>query len=596
MAPNTPSHRPRKKRKGDLVSSSSSNGTVYQDPTTKHDQPAFPLVAFFWPIKGALSQWVALPCILMVVGLFRWCTAIWPYSGFQKPPMHGDFEAQRHWLEITSDLPTTHWYFHDLQWWGLDYPPLTAYHSWLLGKIGAIINPSWFALYQSRGLDDPDLKVFMRATVYLSEHLVYIPAVVVCARHLARLHNINSWEAAIALTAILMQPATILIDHGHFQYNTVMLGLFVAAVSNILAGRALWACLFFVGALGFKQMALFWAPAIAAYLAGTCIFPRVDIARLFGIAIATIGSFALVFLPLLLGTAWDAYRGILLPSDATLPPLLNSLPFKLDDQAAYWPYVVQLAQAVHRIFPFSRGLFEDKVANIWCTIHASGVHKLHQYDQGLLSKAALALTLASILPPCLIIFFRPKKELVPLALATTAWGFFLCSYQVHEKNVLLPLLPMTLLLAAQDGMKPAIRAWVGYANLAANWTLFPLLSKDELRMPYLVLTSLWAYLMGLPPFSISAYTKPASEGGVNVLTKLIHLGTYLAMIAWHAAELFVATPKDKPDLWIVANVCLGAAAFGLCYLWCLWNLAVQSGALSFVGIHQSSTTTEKKTQ
>jgi alpha-1,3-glucosyltransferase len=25
------------------------------------------------------------------------------------------------------------WYWHDLEWWGLDYPPLTAYHSWLLG-------------------------------------------------------------------------------------------------------------------------------------------------------------------------------------------------------------------------------------------------------------------------------------------------------------------------------------------------------------------------------------------------------------------------------------------------------------------------------
>ncbi|USW47747.1 Putative glycosyl transferase, ALG6/ALG8 [Septoria linicola] len=596
MAPHPPSHRSRKKRKNDLVSSSSSNGTVTQDRQSKHEKPTFPLVAFFWPVKGTLSQWVALPCILMIVGLFRWCTAIWPYSGYKIPPMHGDFEAQRHWMELTINLPTTHWYFHDLPWWGLDYPPLTAYHSWLLGKVGSLINPSWFALYLSRGLDDPDLKIFMRATVYVSEHLVYVPAVIICVRHLARLHNINSWESAIALTAILMQPATILIDHGHFQYNTVMLGFFVAAVSSILAGRALWSCLFFVGALGFKQMALFWAPAIAAYLAGSCLFPRVDFPRLLGIAVATLGSFALVFLPLLLGVAYDAYRGVPLPSDVNMPPLLEALPFSLDEKAVYWPYMVQLTQAIHRIFPFSRGLFEDKVANIWCTIHASGLHKLHQYDQGLLSKAALALTLVSIIPPCLIIFLRPKKELVPLALAATSWGFFLCSYQVHEKNVLLPLLPMTLLLAARNGMKPVVRAWVGYANLVASWTLFPLLSKDDLRMPYLVLTSLWAYLLGLPPFSIRAYTLPTSEGGVHVLTKLLHLGTYLATIVWHAAEAFVAPPNNKPDLWVVANVCLGAAGFGLCYLWCLWNLAVDSGMLSFAGIRSATTPSEKKTQ
>lgn len=49
--------------------------------------------------------------------------------------MHGDFEAQRHWMEITTHLPMAQWYTYDLQYWGLDYPPLTAYHSWLLGKM-----------------------------------------------------------------------------------------------------------------------------------------------------------------------------------------------------------------------------------------------------------------------------------------------------------------------------------------------------------------------------------------------------------------------------------------------------------------------------
>ena len=26
------------------------------------------------------------------------------------PPMHGDYEAQRHWQEITINLPMTDWY------------------------------------------------------------------------------------------------------------------------------------------------------------------------------------------------------------------------------------------------------------------------------------------------------------------------------------------------------------------------------------------------------------------------------------------------------------------------------------------------------
>jgi len=55
--------------------------------------------------------------------------------GYNTPPMFGDFEAQRHWLEITINLPTRKWYTYDLLYWGLDYPPLTAYHSWILGKL-----------------------------------------------------------------------------------------------------------------------------------------------------------------------------------------------------------------------------------------------------------------------------------------------------------------------------------------------------------------------------------------------------------------------------------------------------------------------------
>jgi len=525
-----------------------------------------------------------LPCILMVVGLFRWCTGIWPYSGFHKPPMHGDFEAQRHWMELTTNLPLTHWHFHDLEWWGLDYPPLTAYHSWLLGKVGSLINPDWFALYLSRGLDSLDLKVFMRATVMVSEYFVYIPAVVICVRRLTRMHNINSWESSIALTAILMQPATLLIDHGHFQYNTVMLGFVVATISSILAGRRLWSCVFFVCALGFKQMALFYAPAVAAYLAGACIYPRIDPLRLLGMAIVTIASFALLYVPLLLGTAFDTYRNVPLPSHAIMPPLLSAIPFDINEKAWYYPYLIQLMQSIHRIFPFARGLFEDKVANIWCAVHSSGVHKLNQYSSTLLSRVALALTLAAIAPPCAIIFLKPRRKLMPLALTTTAWGFFLCSYQVHEKNVLLPLLPMTLLLATDGGMKPATRAWVGYANLLGCWTMFPLLARDELRVPYVVLTLLWAYLIGLPPCNFDLYLTSGSDNTLHWSSKVLHLATYAAMLVWHGVELFVAPPASKPDLWVVANVCIGAAGLGTCYLWCLWRLVDDSGILVDLGL------------
>ncbi|KAI9792905.1 MAG: Glucosyltransferase-like protein [Candelina submexicana] len=502
------------------------------------------------------------------------------------PPMHGDFEAQRHWMEITIHLPISQWYFYDLEWWGLDYPPLTAYHSWVLGEIGSIFNPTWFALFSSRRLDEPLLKVYMRATVLLSEYSTYVPAVVIFLRRYSRVEGLPTWEASIALVAVLMQPVTILTDHAHFQYNTVMLGLVTASTSSFIAGRQLWGCVFYVAALGYKQMALYYAPTIFAYLLGTCFFPRLDVRGLLKIALITALSFSVLFAPLIIGSLYDSRRGISPESTEIATELLRKLdfllPLPIQENAWFYPPLLQLTQSVHRIFPFARGVFEDKVANLWCALHV--IHKLNRYPSAVVQRLALVATVISILPPCLVIFFRPRKELLPLALSSTAWGFFLCSFQVHEKSVLLPLLPMTLLLASRDGLTPSIRGWVIWANVLGCWTMFPLLKRDKLRVPYFMLTLLYPYLLGLQPSTGNIYASdPAAEGNLRPTTRALHLLFYAAMAAWHAAEAFIPTPQGKPDLWVVVNVGIGAFGFVICYLWCLWRLVSRSGILSSWG-------------
>jgi alpha-1,3-glucosyltransferase len=509
--------------------------------------------------------------------------------------MHGDYEAQRHWMEVTTQLPVSQWYFHDLEWWGLDYPPLTAYHSWLLGKVGAFIDPSWFALHTSRGLDDPTLKIFMRATVIVSEYLVYIPAAVIFVRRLSKLQGVNTWTAAIALIAILMQPGTILIDHVHFQYNTIMLGLVMASMSSILAGRYMWSCVFFVLALGFKQMALYYAPAMFAYLLGVCLFPRINIPRFLGIAVVTVASFAILLLPIFLGAMYDARHGIVarpeLFGNAAPLPIFTQYSFKIDPHAWYYPIIQQTAQIIYRVFPFARGLFEDKVANFWCALNV--LVKLRNYPAEILQRASLLATLAAIIPPCFIIFAKPRKEFLPLAFATTAWAFFLFSFQVHEKSVLLPLMPMTALLAGRHGLSKNVRAWVGFANLLGAWTMFPLLQRVELRVPYYVLSLLWAYLLGLPPTSFSVYKQEGQATWSGFATASIHTLFCMVLAVWHVAESFLAPPQGKPDLWVVANVGVGAVGFGMCYLWCLWTLVAES---RFVDTSKSSEKRKVKSQ
>ena len=105
-----------------------------------------------WMYRTGYRDWV-VPCLLLCAALVRSCVslgsysgvypisatncALIPWSGQATPPMFGDYEAQRHWMELTIHLPMQEWYRYDLQYWGLDYPPLTAYVSWLCGIVYA---------------------------------------------------------------------------------------------------------------------------------------------------------------------------------------------------------------------------------------------------------------------------------------------------------------------------------------------------------------------------------------------------------------------------------------------------------------------------
>ena len=87
-----------------------------------------------WMHKHGMKHWV-VPVAILASAWIRWCIGLGSYSGQSTPPMYGDYEAQRHWMELTIHLPIPKWYKYDLQYWGLDYPPLTAYVSWLCGIV-----------------------------------------------------------------------------------------------------------------------------------------------------------------------------------------------------------------------------------------------------------------------------------------------------------------------------------------------------------------------------------------------------------------------------------------------------------------------------
>lgn len=50
-----------------------------------------------------LSVIVLLGIVLQII------VGLGSYSGRGRSPMHGDYEAQRHWMEITHHLPIKEW-------------------------------------------------------------------------------------------------------------------------------------------------------------------------------------------------------------------------------------------------------------------------------------------------------------------------------------------------------------------------------------------------------------------------------------------------------------------------------------------------------
>jgi alpha-1,3-glucosyltransferase len=139
-----------------------------------------------------------------------------------------------------------------------------------------------------------------------------------------------------------------------------MLGLFLLSLTLLSQDqpRRALAAVPFVLSLCFKQMALYYAPTIFIYLLSLS-FPSLfqpNLRLLISLGVAVIVTFALTFLPFLLPD-----EVLTLIKSQSYYALINPnlwLPNKWD--------LNTIQQIFHRVFPFGRGLWEDKVANTWC--------------------------------------------------------------------------------------------------------------------------------------------------------------------------------------------------------------------------------------
>ncbi|TLD20852.1 dolichyl pyrophosphate Glc1Man9GlcNAc2 alpha-1-3-glucosyltransferase [Venturia nashicola] len=392
-----------------------------------------------------------------------------------------DFEVHRNWLAITNSLPVKHWYFEKTSEWTLDYPPFFAYFEWLMSQAAQYVDPSMLDI-QSLGYDSWETVYFQRATVIFSECLLLYAL----HRHVnASPSKITAHAAALA---IFLSPGLLIIDHVHFQYNGSMYGILILSIVFAQEGRLLLSGLSFAALLCMKHIYLYLAPAYFVYLLRAyCLSPN-----------------------------WSLY-----PTSIFRIQFSNCIKLGFGIAAifgaAFGPFVYweQIPQLMGRLFPFSRGLCHAYWApNVWAIYSFAdriliylapylnlpvNHDAINSVTRGLVGDTAFAvlpeitprhtfiLTIGTQIPALLKLFFRPSSHNFLGALILTSYSSFLFSWHVHEKAILLIILPFTLLCLHDRRHLGAFRPLA----VAGHVSLFPLLYTTQEFPVKVVYTILW---------------------------------------------------------------------------------------------------------
>ncbi|XP_040483142.1 dolichyl pyrophosphate Man9GlcNAc2 alpha-1,3-glucosyltransferase isoform X5 [Ursus maritimus] len=310
-------------------------------------------------------------------------------------------------------------------------------------------NPLCLVIMKLRDTGKKLLLIYQSNNVLIADLLIYIPAVVL---YCCCLKEISTKKKIANALCILLYPGLILIDYGHFQYNSVSLGFALWGVLGVSCDWDLLGSLAFCLAINYKQMELYHSLPFFCFLLGKCFKKGLKgkgFVLLIKLACTVVACFILCWLP-------------------------------------FFTEREQLLQVLRRLFPVDRGLFEwiyrkmDKVANIWCSFSIFLKIKdiLPRHIQIVIS---FCFTFLSLLPACIKLTLQPSPKGFRFTLVSCALSFFLFSFQVHEKSILLVSLPVCLVLSEI----PFMSTWF---LLVSTFSMLPLLLKDELLMPSVVTT------------------------------------------------------------------------------------------------------------
>ncbi|KAH7916348.1 glycosyltransferase family 57 protein [Hygrophoropsis aurantiaca] len=424
-----------------------------------------------------------------------------------------DFEVHRNWLAITHSLPVSQWYYDTTSEWTLDYPPFFAYFEKLLSIPAALIDPKIVDL-NNLGYSEWTVIAYQRSTVILTELILGV----VLLRFIRG--AVDTSRQRIISASLFLHPGFLIIDHIHFQYNGFMYGILLWSILMAREGHKLSSGILFAILLNFKHIYMYLAPAYFIYLLRSyCMSVSGEIlpTRFISLANAVIVVFVVSLGPFILM--------------GQLPQLLSRLfPFTRGLNHAYWaPNAWAIVTAADRVL-----LQFAKRFGVALSLNESGVAST--------SRGLVGDTVFTVIPNIkpvqtfaitvgfqaifLVKLWRsPTYKSFLAALTLCGYSSFMFGWHVHEKAVLLVLVPLSLL--AVDSY--AYFKTFLIASTAGVFSLFPLLFTPAASLIAVVYSLLWGASV-LLPINRQIYEFPRSVPWVILETlENIYLVGFIAL-------------------------------------------------------------------
>ncbi|KAG9040079.1 glycosyl transferase [Tulasnella sp. JGI-2019a] len=451
-----------------------------------------------------------------------------------------DFEVHRNWLAITRTLPISQWYYDTTSEWTLDYPPFFAYFEWFLSLFARLADPKITDL-NNLGYDTWSVIAFQRTTVIVTE-LVMGAALLKFIRGTST----DRTTQTIISASIFLHPSFLIVDHIHFQYNGFMFGILLWSILMARNGNRLLSGFLFAVLLNFKHIYMYLAPAYFVYLLRSyCLTPQggLRLPQFAALANAVIVVFVLSLGPF-------AIMG-------QLPQLLSRLfPFTRGLNHAYWaPNAWALITALDRVLlKISHRFGLDLVIN------AAGVSST---SRGLVGDTVFAvipnvkpfytfvITVASQLIFLAKLWTVPSYRSFVCALTLCGYSSFMFGWHVHEKAVMLVLVPLSLIAADNHAH---FRTFT-IASVAGIFSLFPLLFTPAESVVKILYSVIWGVVV-LRSLGRRVYEYPSTKLMVLVdLAEKAYISGFVPLQAFVSLYpmLVNKTPTVSPEQEVVID-------------------------------------------